>query len=83
MHNDIRSLCLSAIASFVADENDLKAIEAGEPLIKTASLDSLSLVNLIVALEEETGVPIDTDDLEGVFQNLDSLVRYLTDQKTP
>jgi len=61
----------------------MKAIEAGESLIKTASLDSLSLVNLIIQLEENTGIAIDTDDLEGVFENLDSLVQFLSSQQVP
>jgi len=83
MPNDVRSACLATISTFVSDANDMKAIEAGESLIKTASLDSLSLVNLIIQLEENTGIAIDTDDLEGVFENLDSLVQFLSSRQVP
>ncbi|TCJ16267.1 acyl carrier protein [Parasulfuritortus cantonensis] len=78
MHDDTRIRCLPALRSILVQESELAGVvERGAALFDSPSLDSLALVNLVVALENEFAIQIDAEDLEQVFATLDSLVDYL------
>ena len=77
MTQDITSRCLDILGKFVEDADDMESIRQGASLLGTGSLDSLSMVNLVVELESEFGIAIESDSLETLFQNLDTLVNYI------
>ncbi|MAT49897.1 MAG: hypothetical protein CMK32_01765 [Porticoccaceae bacterium] len=77
MTQDITSRCLDILGKFVEDADDMENIRQGASLLGTGSLDSLSMVNLVVELESEFGIAIESDSLETLFQNLDSLVNHI------
>lgn len=77
MDADTRSRILSVLAKFLLTEGELERVGQGGDLFASSALDSLALVNLVVALENEFSVQIDTEDIDGVFANLTSLADYL------
>lgn len=78
MSDSIQARCLSVIGKFVSEADELKRIEQGESIIGTGSLDSLSMVNLVVELEAEFGISVDTDDIEHLFESISSLTSYIS-----
>ena len=54
-------------------------LEDGSPLISTSLLDSLTLFNLAMWIEEQTGAPIDlaTIDLASDWDTIDSILRFI------
>lgn len=81
MQSDTRSRCLSVLSTILVQEAELGTVDQGGGLYASPSLDSLALVNLIVALENEFAIQIDTEDPEKVFADLDTLVTYLDDKR--
>ena len=82
MTQDIAMRCLDILGRFVEDADDMERIRQGASLLGTGSLDSLSMVNLVVELESEFGIAIESDSLEALFQNLDSLVAHIAAKAT-
>jgi acyl carrier protein len=72
---NVRSKCLSVLEPFLVQPEDYRKVAEGGSLL--ALFDSLSLVNLIVELENAFFIEIDTEDLEEVFSTLDSLTVYI------
>ena len=55
-----------------------------EDFIKDGLLDSLDIVNLVVALEEEYGISIDGEDVTPEnFKNLETLEQFLQRYMNP
>ncbi len=52
------------ISQFLLEELDLMVPSSDTDLVETGLLDSLSLVSLLVHLEEEFGLEISLDDLD-------------------
>lgn len=81
MQNDTRARCLSVLGTILVQEAELSKVEQGGGLYVSPSLDSLALVNLIVALENEFDIQVDTENPDTAFANLDSLVAYLDEKR--
>lgn len=58
------------------------AFSAETPLLGAVpELDSMAVVTLITTLEEQLGVMIDDDDIDGAtFQTVESLVSFVSDK---
>lgn len=82
MTQDIAARCLDILGRFVEDADDMANIRQGASLLATGSLDSLSMVNLVVELESEFGIAIESESLETLFHNLDTLVNHITAKTT-
>lgn len=65
--------------------NDLifRTVEFDEKLISTKTLDSISLVDLIVTIEEHLDINIPTGDvIEDNFETINAMYLYLSNLKT-
>ena len=65
--------------------NDLifRTVEFDEKLISTKTLDSISLVDLIVTIEEHLDISIPTGDIvENNFETINAMYLYLNSLKT-
>jgi acyl carrier protein len=62
---------------FVADATELDAVFAGAPIIEAVSIDSITLVFLVTAIEKEFSVRFDYRSIEESFANVDSLLAFL------
>jgi acyl carrier protein len=82
MNTDIQTRCLAVLKPVLVQEGELAAVAAGGTLYDSGSLDSLTLVNLVVALENEFSLQIDAENIDQVFATLDSLVAYLAEKCT-
>lgn len=82
MTQDIARRCLDILGRFVEDADDMERIRQGASLLGTGSLDSLSMVNLVVELEAEFGIAIESDSLETLFQSLPTLVDHIAAKTT-
>ncbi len=59
-------------------ELDLEITSVDTDLIETGYLDSLRLVQLLAAMEEEFGITVSTEDLEiENFQTVDRIAEFL------
>jgi len=56
---------------------ELQAIFRGAPILTTLTIDSLSLLNLVVELESRFKVSFDYDTIETSFATIDSLAAFL------
>jgi len=57
-------------------------VDFNEPLLSTKVLDSISLVDLIVAIEEYAGVSVPTGDVtEENFDTIDKISEYISSLK--
>jgi acyl carrier protein len=80
MPNDIREICITTLEKFITDQSTITNIKNGASILESATIDSLSLVNLIVELENSLGFSFESDDFEGIFSSLDKLVCYIDSQ---
>jgi len=82
MHADTAIRCLSILRHVLVQEGEYEKVERGGALFALASLDSLALVNLVVALENEFAIQIDAENLDQVFATLASLTAYLDERRS-
>lgn len=68
------------VFGFVEDAAVRRALLDGKPLVDTAGLDSLTLVHLVVALENEFQIRFELDGIAEVFANLQSLEHNVRSQ---
>lgn len=80
MSDDIAARCLKVLGGVLVREGDLDYVAGGGDLFTSALLDSLTLLNLVIALENEFGIQIMVENLEDVFASLASLTEYLQDE---
>jgi acyl carrier protein len=73
--DEIRALVLEALAG-VAPEADLAHLDPREDLREQLEIDSMDLLNLVIAVHERTGVEIPETDYPRLA-TLDSAVAYL------
>lgn len=73
-------ICITTLEEFITDQSAMNKIKNGESILDSAAIDSLSLVNLIVELENSLGFSFESDDFEGIFASLDNLTRYIDSQ---
>ena len=66
------------LVSFLADQFrlDRRILSEEQPLFSSALLDSASLVNLVVFLEEKTGLSVEADDV--TLENFDTISAILS-----
>lgn len=62
---------------YVTESAELDAIFNGAPLLETVSIDSMTLVHLIVAIEKEFSVRFDETSTEQAFTNIESLLKLI------
>lgn len=72
---EMRSVVLQAIAQ-VAPEVDTSSIDAGEDLQEQLDLDSMDFLNVIVAIDQRTGIEIPERDYPKLT-TLDGASAYL------
>ncbi len=52
-------------------------VNENDSLLKAKVLDSISVVDLIVAIEDKTGLHIPTGEIENNFETVNHIVSYL------
>jgi acyl carrier protein len=72
-HRRLRSL----LERFVADRAELDAVFAGAPLLATLSIDSITLVHIVMTLEKEYSVRFELDSMDAAFADITSLLAFL------
>ncbi len=75
MTDDLRKTVLTCLGE-VAPEADLDALDAREDLRDQLDLDSMDLLNFVIALHDALGVEIPEADY-GAFRSVDRAVAYL------
>ena len=64
------------------EDREPRLTEASELLGSLAELDSMAIVELIVALEDRFGFEVDEDDITGdVFESVKSLAAFVEQQR--
>lgn len=82
MSNDTATRCLKLLENLVEPHSKLREIAQGGDLREQISLDSLTMVNLIVSLENEFKFSFEAENLDEIFANFNSLVAYIDSQLT-
>ena len=75
--DEICDRCLYVLQKFLIQSGEFEDIKTGGGLFETTSLDSLTLVNLVVELENEFQIEIDAENIDDVFSTLGSLTAYI------
>jgi len=77
---------MSDLAQYISDEIEaltFKKVLTTTPLISSGLLDSITIVDLAVAIEEETNIKINFTDIKiENFDNIEMILEYLTNRKT-
>ena len=79
-HDEARTVITNALRR-IAPEAELATADDTKPLQDELDLDSMDFLNLMVAIDEQTGIEIPERDYP-LVASLDGLVRYLTDRST-
>ena len=70
------------IAQLFQDKLNLEVPAIDTDLIETGALDSLALVDLLVSLEQEFGMPIPLEEVEiDSFRTVASIAEFLYDKR--
>ena len=77
MTSDVKENCLLELKAFIHDPQLFAGISAGKPLLASAAIDSVSLVEIVLRLESRFAVEIDADNIEEVFRDIDTLTAYI------
>jgi acyl carrier protein len=81
MSDSIASVLSSKIADRILKQPN-RVIKMDEPLISSGLIDSFSLVDLALIVEDEFGVRIDDSELNAdTFDTLDALVKLIESRK--
>ncbi|BCY19468.1 MAG: acyl carrier protein [Chloroflexi bacterium] len=81
MSDSIASILSTKIAERILKQPN-RVIKNDEPLISSGLIDSFSLVDLALIVEDEFGVRIDDSELNAeTFDTLDALVKLIESRK--
>jgi acyl carrier protein len=81
MSDSISSTLSTKIAERILKQPN-RTIKPDEPLISSGLIDSFSLVDLAIIVEDEFGVRIDDSELNAdTFDTLDALVKLIESRK--
>jgi acyl carrier protein len=81
MSDSISSILSTKIAERILKQPN-RTIKPDEPLISSGLIDSFSLVDLAIIVEDEFGVRIDDSELnKDTFDTLDALVKLIESRK--
>lgn len=81
MSNSTASVISARIAERILKQPN-RVIKPDEPLISSGLIDSFSLVDLAIIVEDEFGVRIDDSELNAdTFDTLDALVKLIESRK--
>jgi len=81
MSDSISSVLSTKIAERILKQPS-RVIKSDEPLISSGLIDSFSLVDLAIIVEDEFGVRIDDSELNAdTFDTLDALVKLIESRK--
>jgi acyl carrier protein len=81
MSDSIASSLSAKIAERILKQPN-RVIKPEEPLISSGLIDSFSLIDLALIVEDEFGVRIDDSELNAeTFDTLDALVKLIEDRK--
>ncbi|MCT4638590.1 MAG: phosphopantetheine-binding protein [Bacteroidales bacterium] len=76
---------MESFKSFIAQEIEeltFQKVSSKDPLISSNLLDSITVVDLAVAIEEETGINIPFTDISvNNFDNIDLIIDFLKSKK--
>lgn len=76
----VREGCLEEIRFILPQPEIYSDIASGKPLLDSAAIDSVAMVELVLRLENRFSVEIDSQNLEDVFFNIDSLALFINDK---
>lgn len=65
----------------VGEKSDLAKIYSGEPLKKISVIDSLAMLNIVVALEKKFNIKFNIASLDEVFNDINSISDYIISKK--
>lgn len=78
----MESVINTYISRELVSNPDLLPLQNDSPLLETGILDSLSLLRLVLYLEEQFGVVVDAGDLiPANFETIDAICAYLHAQQ--
>ncbi|HVO50344.1 MAG TPA: hypothetical protein VMV60_05070 [Thermoanaerobaculia bacterium] len=77
-----RARLRAVLGQYVTEPAELDAVFGGAPFLETISLDSIALLHLVEALEEEYAVRFDELSMDRAFADVGSLLEFLCDQPT-
>jgi acyl carrier protein len=80
-HDDARAL-LGRLLHGIAPEVDLGAIPPSASLTEEAELDSMDFLNLLTALEDQTGIEVPERDYP-LVQTVDGFADYVAAHEAP
>jgi len=81
MSDSISSILSAKIAERILKQPN-RVIKSDEPLISSGLIDSFSLVDLAIIVEDEFGIRIDDSELNAdTFDTLDQLVKLVESRK--
>jgi len=81
MSDSISSVLSTKIAERILKQPN-RVIKSDEPLISSGLIDSFSLVDLALIVEDEFGIRIDDSELNAdTFDTLDALVKLIESRK--
>ena len=83
VHDAARARLRAVLERFLTDPAELEAVFGGAPLLETISIDSISLVNLVAALEEEYSVRFDELSTDLALADVDSLLKFVRGPRGP
>ena len=70
---------VTRVTAVIRRSVDIEVPDSKQDLFATGLVDSLSFVSLLLAMEEEFGIPIDIDGIElADFQSVDRIARFIT-----
>jgi len=79
MSGNIKERIQKIFSKFIINKNELEAVFQGKSILKTISIDSLTMVNMVVELEKEFGIRFDAETLDKTFENIGTLKKNIAD----
>lgn len=71
----IKKIILENIDADVSE----KELDFSKPIAEMSFIDSLSILNILVALEKEFNVSLEVDSIDAVFTTLNNVKQYILD----
>jgi acyl carrier protein len=75
--SDTKSRLIEVIGRYVTDPGELEAVGRGEPFLTATSLDSLTMMTVIIEIEKRFSMRFDLETIEHTFETLETVVTYL------
>jgi acyl carrier protein len=80
---DVRTIVREFVPSECMRGQPESALRDDDALMSTGVLDSIAILRLVALLEQETGIEVQSRDVEDVnFGSVDAIVRYVAQRKS-